>query len=112
VRDLLRLSLVQQRAGDVLAIQNLCSRNRGRSISANAERQLTPETVAAVVADPNLALARLIGTGCWSIGMIRRAALATAMPPPRVASRACAHLNGAARYRPAATHGLRNHHRW
>ncbi len=38
-------------------VQNLFSRNRGRSISANAARRLTPESVAELVADPNLALA-------------------------------------------------------
>jgi transposase len=59
VRDLLRrrLRLVQQHTGNILAVQNLFSRNRGRSISANAVRRLTPESVAALVADPNLALA-------------------------------------------------------
>ena len=59
VRDLLRrrLRLVQQHTGNILAVQNLFSRNRGRSISANAVRRLTPESVAELVADPNLALA-------------------------------------------------------
>jgi len=39
VRDLLRrrLRLVQQHTGNILAVQNLFSRNRGRSISANEE---------------------------------------------------------------------------
>jgi transposase len=59
VRDLLRrrLRLVQQHTGNILAVQNLFSRNRGRSISANEVRRLTPEEVAELVADPNLALA-------------------------------------------------------
>jgi transposase len=59
VRDLLRrrLRLVQQHTGNILAVQNLFSRNRGRSISANEVRRLTPEAVAGLVADPNLALA-------------------------------------------------------
>jgi transposase len=59
VRDLLRrrLRLVQQHTGNILAVQNLFSRNRGRSISANEVRRLTPESVAELVIDPNLALA-------------------------------------------------------
>jgi transposase len=59
VRDLLRRrrSLVQQHTANILAVQNLFSRNRGRSISANEVRRLTPESVAELVADPNLALA-------------------------------------------------------
>jgi transposase len=59
VRDLLRrrLRLVQQHTGNILAVQNLFSRNRGRSISANEVRRLTPESVAELVTDPNLALA-------------------------------------------------------
>jgi transposase len=59
VRDLLRRRsrLVQQRTANVLAVQNLFSRNRGRSISANDIRRLTPERVAELVADANLALA-------------------------------------------------------
>jgi hypothetical protein len=50
-------SLVQQHTANILAVQNLFSRNRGRSISANEVRRLTPESVAELVADPNLALA-------------------------------------------------------
>ena len=59
VRDLLRrrLSLVHQHTANLLAVQNLFSRNRGRSISANEARRLTPEVVAELVVDPNLALA-------------------------------------------------------
>jgi transposase len=59
VRDLLRRRqhLVQQHTGNILAVQNLFSRNRGHSISANEVRRLTPETVAELVADANLALA-------------------------------------------------------
>jgi transposase len=59
VRDLLRRRqrLVQQHTGNILAVQNLFSRNRGRSMSANEVRRLTPEAVAERVADPNLALA-------------------------------------------------------
>jgi transposase len=59
VRDLLRrrLHLVQQHTANILAVQNLFSRNRGRSISANEVRRLTPESVAELVTDPNLALA-------------------------------------------------------
>ena len=59
VRDLLRrrLSLAHQHTANLLAVQNLFSRNRGRSISANEARRLTPEVVAELVVDPNLALA-------------------------------------------------------
>ncbi len=59
VRDLLRRRqrLVQQHTANILAVQNLFSRNRGRSISANAARRLTPESVAELVTDANLALA-------------------------------------------------------
>jgi transposase len=59
VRDLLRrrLSLVHQHTANLLAVQNLFSRNRGRSLSANEARRLTPESVAELVTDPNLALA-------------------------------------------------------
>jgi len=59
VRDLLRRRqhLVQQHTANILAVQNLFSRNRGRSISANEVRRLTPESVAELVPDPNLALA-------------------------------------------------------
>ena len=59
VRDLLRrrLSLVHQHTANLLAVQDLFSRNRGRSISTNEARRLTPESVAELVTDPNLALA-------------------------------------------------------
>ena len=59
VRDLLRRRsrLVQQHTANVLAVQNLFSRNRGRSLSANAIRRLTPETVGELLPDANLALA-------------------------------------------------------
>jgi transposase len=59
VRDLLRrrMSLVQQHTANVLAVQNLFSRNRGRSMSANDIRRLTPARVSELVADANLALA-------------------------------------------------------
>jgi transposase len=59
VRDLLRRrsSLVQQHTANILAVQNLFSRNRGRSISANEARRLTPEALAELVPDANLALA-------------------------------------------------------
>jgi transposase len=58
VRDLLRrrMSLVQQHTANVLAVQNLFSRNRGRSMSANDIRRLTPARVSELVADANLAL--------------------------------------------------------
>ncbi len=61
VRDLLRRRqhLVQQHTGNILAVQNRFSRNRGRSIGANEVRRLTPETVAELVADPQ-AVPRLL----------------------------------------------------
>ena len=47
VRDLLRRRsrLVQQHTANLLAIQNLFARDRGRSLSANKVKRLTPETV-------------------------------------------------------------------
>jgi transposase len=81
VRDLLRRrrSLVQQHTANILAVQNLFSRNRGRSISANEVRRLTPESVAELVADPNLALAiqgtvRVMGGQQASIDLFEREA--------------------------------------
>ena len=59
VRDLLRrrLRLVQQHTANLVAVQNLFARNRGRSLSANAVRRLTPEAVERLLPDANLALA-------------------------------------------------------
>jgi transposase len=59
VRDLLRRRsrLVQQHTANLLAVQNLLARNRGKSLSANAIRQLKPETVSRLLPDANLALA-------------------------------------------------------
>ena len=59
VRDLLRRRsrLVQQHTANLLAVQNLFARNRGQSLSANAVKRLTPERVAALLPDPNQALA-------------------------------------------------------
>jgi transposase len=59
VRDLLRRRsrLVQQHTANVLAVQNLLSRNRGHSMSANKIRQLTPDAVQELLPDANLALA-------------------------------------------------------
>ncbi len=59
VRDLLRRRsrLVQQHTANLLAVQNLFSRNRGRSMSANEIRRLTPERVGELLPDANLALA-------------------------------------------------------
>ena len=59
VRDLLRRRnrLVQQHTANVLAVQNLLSRNRGHSLSANKIRRLTPEAVQELLPDANLALA-------------------------------------------------------
>ena len=59
VRDLLRRRsrLVQQHTANLLAIQNLFARNRGRSLSGNEVKRLTPETVSRLLPDPNQALA-------------------------------------------------------
>jgi transposase len=59
VRDLLRRRsrLVQQHTANLLAIQNLFARNRGRSLSGNEVRRLTAEAVSRLLPDPNLALA-------------------------------------------------------
>jgi transposase len=59
VRDLLRRRsrLVQQHTANVLAVQNLLSRNRGHSLNANAIRRLTAEAVQELLPDVNLALA-------------------------------------------------------
>jgi transposase len=59
VRDLLRrrLRLVQQHTANLVAVQNLLARNRGRALSANAVRRLTPEAVERLLPDANLALA-------------------------------------------------------
>jgi transposase len=59
VRDLLRRRsrLVQQHTANVLAVQNLLSRNRGHSLNANAIRRLTVEAVQELLPDVNLALA-------------------------------------------------------
>jgi transposase len=59
VRDLLRRRsrLVQQHTANLLAVQNLLARNRGRSLSAHAIKRLTPERVSELLPDANLALA-------------------------------------------------------
>ena len=59
IRDLLRKrsQLVRQATMNLLSIQNLFARNRGRSISANLVKQLTPEAVDGVFEDPNVTLA-------------------------------------------------------
>jgi transposase len=59
VRDLLRRRsrLVQQHTANLLAVQNLFARDRGRGMSANEVKHLTPEAVSQLLADPNQALA-------------------------------------------------------
>jgi transposase len=59
VRDLLRRRsrLVQQHTANLLAIQNLFARNRGRSLSGNEVKRLNSEAVSRLLPDPNLALA-------------------------------------------------------
>lgn len=59
VRDLLRkrMFLVQQRTANLLSIQNLVTRNTGRSISADAVERLTPETTAEIGLPEDVVLA-------------------------------------------------------
>jgi transposase len=59
VRDLLRRRsrLVQQHTANLLAIQNLFARNRGRSLSGKEVKRLNSEAVSRLLPDPNLALA-------------------------------------------------------
>ncbi len=59
VRDLLRRRsrLVQQHTANLLAIQNLFARDRGRSLNAKEVKRLAPETVPRLLPDPNQALA-------------------------------------------------------
>jgi transposase len=58
IRDLLRKrsQLVRQGTMNLLSIQNLFARNKGKCISAKRVRQLTPEAVDAVFEDANVAL--------------------------------------------------------
>ena len=59
VRDLLRRRsrLVQQHTANLLSVQNLFARNRGRSLSANEVKRRNSEAVSRLLPDPNLALA-------------------------------------------------------
>ena len=59
VRDLLRKrsQLVRQRTAQVLSIQNLFSRNTGRSISGKAFKQLESDALEKIIQDPNRTLA-------------------------------------------------------
>jgi len=59
VRDLLRkrLKLVQQHTANVLSVQNLFARDRGRGIRANELRELRIERVGELIADPYRTLA-------------------------------------------------------
>lgn len=59
VRDLLRKRsrLVQQHTANVLSVQNLLSRNRGRGMSANEVRRLSMERVDELIEDEYRALA-------------------------------------------------------
>jgi transposase len=59
VRDLLRkrARLVQQHTANVLSVQNLFARNRGRGISANEIRRLSPQRVGELIQDEYRALA-------------------------------------------------------
>jgi transposase len=82
VRDLLRRRsrLVQQHTANLLAIQNLFARNRGRSLSANEVKRLNPEAVSRLLPDPNLALAvqgtlLVMGAQEGAIDLLEREAL-------------------------------------
>jgi transposase len=59
VRDLLRkrLRLVQQHTANLLSVQNLFARNRGRAMSANEIRRLSPKRVGELIQDEYRALA-------------------------------------------------------
>ena len=89
VRDLLRRRsrLVQQHTANLLAIQNLFARDRGRSLSANEVKRLTPEAVSRLLSDPNQALAvqatLLAMRGQeGAIDLLEREALAQVRPHP------------------------------
>jgi transposase len=89
VRDLLRRRsrLVQQHTANLLAIQNLFARDRGRSLSANEVKHLTPEAVSQLLSDPNQALAvqatLLAMRGQeGAIDLLEREALAQVRPHP------------------------------
>ena len=49
--------MVQQHTANLLSVQNLFARNRGKSLSANEVKRLTPEAVSRLLPDPNQALA-------------------------------------------------------
>ena len=59
VRDLLRKRshLVRQKTANILSVQNLLTRNTGQGLKGAAIKQLTPETVGALVPFPEQALA-------------------------------------------------------
>ncbi len=59
VRDLLRKrsQLVRQRTANLLSVQNLLTRNTGQAMKSNQIKQLTPDTVSALVPYPEQALA-------------------------------------------------------
>jgi transposase len=59
IRDLLRKrsQLVRQATMNLLSMQNLFARNRGRGVGANRVRAMSPKDVAAAFEDANLALA-------------------------------------------------------
>jgi transposase len=58
VRDLLlrRLRLVRRHTANLVAVQDLLERNRGRPLSADALRRLTPDAVERLLSDANVAL--------------------------------------------------------
>ena len=58
IRDLLRKrgQLVRQKTANLLSVQNIITRNRGRSYSANDVKKLTPEVVEQLLPDQNISL--------------------------------------------------------
>jgi transposase len=79
VRDLLRKrsQLVHDHTRHLLSVQSLLARNLGRTLSANAIKQLKLEEVAELLPDPNLALAvqsnlRIMHSLSWSIDQLER----------------------------------------
>lgn len=59
IRDLLRKrgQLVRQRTANLLSVQNIITRNRSQSYSANDVKKLTPELVEQLLPDQNISLA-------------------------------------------------------
>jgi transposase len=92
VRDLLRrrTNLVQQNTRNLLSIQTLAARSSGLQISGNAIKQLRPDDLATVFADPDviqMAAAHLRVMGCLGgeIATIERSVVSRARLKPEFA---------------------------